>query len=88
MNDGEINLFLVSFAKKLFLEQRIKPQTQIFFWFFCPMDAQQKRAQLNDEQQCVLEHFRRGENIFLTGPAGTGKTLVLGAIIEDARARG
>lgn len=32
---------------------------------------------LSDEQQFVFDKFRRGENIFLTGQAGTGKTEII-----------
>lgn len=30
--------------------------------------------ELSKEQLCVLESFKKGENIFITGPGGTGKT--------------
>jgi len=37
---------------------------------------------LNTEQQNALDSFMKGENIFLTGPAGTGKSVTLNKIIE------
>ena len=37
---------------------------------------------LSDEQQSVLERVLRGENIFYTGSAGVGKSLVTRAIIK------
>jgi ATP-dependent DNA helicase PIF1 len=37
---------------------------------------------LNFEQQKALETFKKGENLFLTGPAGTGKSVTLSKIIE------
>ncbi|KAL4451826.1 hypothetical protein ABPG75_007488 [Micractinium tetrahymenae] len=40
---------------------------------------------LSEEQQHVLELVREGKNIFFTGDAGTGKSFLLNAIIEDLR---
>jgi ATP-dependent DNA helicase PIF1 len=37
---------------------------------------------LNDEQESALNHFKAGKNIFLTGPAGTGKSVTLSKIRE------
>jgi ATP-dependent DNA helicase PIF1 len=37
---------------------------------------------LNFEQQKALETFKKGGNLFLTGPAGTGKSVTLSKIIE------
>jgi flagellar biosynthesis GTPase FlhF len=37
---------------------------------------------LNYEQQSALKHFKLGKNIFLTGPAGTGKSVTLNKIKE------
>ncbi len=37
---------------------------------------------LNTEQQLALDYFKKGKNIFLTGPAGTGKSVTLREIIK------
>lgn len=37
---------------------------------------------LNTEQQLALDYFKKGKNIFLTGPAGTGKSVTLKEIIK------
>jgi ATP-dependent DNA helicase PIF1 len=37
---------------------------------------------LNFEQQKALEEFKKGNNLFLTGPAGTGKSVTLSKIID------
>jgi len=37
---------------------------------------------LNYEQESALNHFKAGKNIFLTGPAGTGKSVTLRKIRE------
>jgi len=37
---------------------------------------------LNTEQQNALDAFMKGDNIFLTGPAGTGKSVTLNKIID------
>lgn len=42
-------------------------------------------VQLNPEQQRVLDAIASGFNVFLTGPAGTGKTVTLRAAIHHAR---
>jgi ATP-dependent DNA helicase PIF1 len=38
--------------------------------------------QLSPEQQKALDLFKKGENIFLTGPGGTGKTELIKRIVE------
>ena len=40
--------------------------------------------QLNSDQQAALEAVQRGENIFLTGPAGSGKSTLVAAIVRWA----
>lgn len=34
------------------------------------------------EQEIVIEKFRQGENIFITGPGGTGKTFLIKTLVE------
>lgn len=43
---------------------------------------------LSPEQQKVLDLYRTGKNIFITGAGGTGKSYILRRIIEDACSRG
>ena len=40
---------------------------------------------LNEDQNMALEYVKAGKNVFLTGPAGTGKTFTLNKIIEWAK---
>jgi ATP-dependent DNA helicase PIF1 len=39
---------------------------------------------LNDEQNLVFEKYKKGENVFLTGPGGTGKSFLIKKIVNDA----
>ncbi|MCW1930012.1 MAG: PIF1 family DEAD/DEAH box helicase [Candidatus Kerfeldbacteria bacterium] len=39
-------------------------------------------------QEKAREYARLGRNLFLTGPAGSGKTYLLNAVIEDAKSSG
>ncbi|VDC01939.1 unnamed protein product [Peniophora sp. CBMAI 1063] len=43
--------------------------------------------QLSAEQRAILERVRRGESLFFTGPAGTGKSVLLREIIKMLRER-
>lgn len=43
---------------------------------------------LTDEQQQACDAVKNNQNVFLTGPAGTGKTQTLVTIINDARNKG
>ena len=47
-----------------------------------------KELILNFEQQSALTSFQKGNNIFLTGPAGTGKSVTLKKIIEHCDKEG
>ena len=40
---------------------------------------------LNNQQQEIFDKYLRGENIFITGPGGTGKTYLIKAIVENAK---
>ncbi len=40
---------------------------------------------LNKDQNMALEYVKGGSNVFLTGPAGTGKTYTLNKVIEWAK---
>ena len=39
---------------------------------------------LNDEQNLVFEKYKKGENVFLTGPGGTGKSFLIKKIVNHA----
>jgi ATP-dependent DNA helicase PIF1 len=39
---------------------------------------------LSDEQKSAIELFKQGKNIFLTGPGGTGKTLLIKEFIKES----
>lgn len=38
---------------------------------------------LSDEQEDALNKFKRGENLFITGPGGTGKTFLIKELINN-----
>jgi len=48
----------------------------------------QKELVLNFEQKSALLSFQKGNNIFLTGPAGTGKSVTLKKMIEYCETEG
>lgn len=43
---------------------------------------------LSEEQQKIIDLFIKKENIFITGPAGTGKTFIIKKLVEIATERG
>lgn len=43
---------------------------------------------LSDEQEYILELYNKGDNIFITGMAGSGKSWIIKKIVEDARKKG
>ena len=56
------------------------------------VNVEKKEIKLNYEQESALKAFKSGKNIFLTGPAGTGKSVTLGKIkeycIQDNKQKG
>jgi ATP-dependent DNA helicase PIF1 len=45
-------------------------------------------SSLSKEQQYAFERFKRGENLFITGAGGTGKTHLIHTLIEYANLKG
>lgn len=43
--------------------------------------------ELSIEQQCALQQFEEGHNLFVTGPAGTGKSTIVKEFIKSAERR-
>ncbi|KAF7367214.1 ATP-dependent DNA helicase PIF1 [Mycena sanguinolenta] len=50
-------------------------------------EASTSKITLSDEQQAVLQRIKRGENIFFSGSAGTGKSVLLREIINELKNR-
>jgi len=53
-----------------------------------PTPSTESVPRFSPEQQQALELFRRGSNMFLTGPGGTGKTHLIHEFVKDANAQG
>jgi len=49
------------------------------------MSKESERDQLSKEQNYALEKFSRGENLFITGPGGTGKTKLINHLVEYSK---
>jgi len=43
---------------------------------------------LSEEQETALQKFHQGHNLFLTGPAGTGKSFLIDRMVQSADQRG
>ena len=43
---------------------------------------------LSPEQTYALQSFEEGNNLFITGPGGTGKTLLIQHLVKNAEQRG
>ncbi|QRV74471.1 ATP-dependent DNA helicase PIF1 [Ceratobasidium sp. AG-Ba] len=50
-----------------------------------PQEKQTPGIKLSTEQERILEMVLSGKSVFFTGPAGTGKSVLLRAIIEELR---
>lgn len=42
---------------------------------------------LSNEQECALQLFEQGENMIVTGPAGTGKSFLVQSMVAKAKAK-
>jgi len=52
------------------------------------INVEKKEIKLNVEQESALKSFKSGKNIFLTGPAGTGKSVTLSKFKEHCESTG
>lgn len=41
-------------------------------------------SKLNTEQELIFQKYKNGENIFVTGPAGSGKSFLIKTIVNDS----
>ena len=48
-----------------------------------PFDLSDKKLVLDEYQNLAIENFRNGNNVMVTAPTGTGKTLIAEHIIDD-----
>ena len=51
------------------------------------LDQTKSQIKLSEEQQIVFDKYIQGENIFMTGPGGTGKSSLIKYIVEDSKKR-
>lgn len=51
------------------------------------MTQPQSRTSLSPEQEYALQVFEEGENLFITGPGGTGKTHLIHTLVKSAENR-
>jgi ATP-dependent DNA helicase PIF1 len=49
------------------------------------MNRQKMNDELSPEQRYAFEKFKRGENLFITGPGGTGKTKLIKHLVSDTK---
>src|SRR4051794_11564447 len=43
---------------------------------------------LSEDQEFAWTSFKQGKNLFITGPAGSGKSFLVQKFIEDAKGKG
>jgi len=60
----------------------MKPPESVSNLLDIPVKEEVKEIILNFEQESAITSFKTGKNIFLTGPAGTGKSVTLNKIKE------
>ncbi|TFK57661.1 hypothetical protein OE88DRAFT_1651514 [Heliocybe sulcata] len=55
---------------------------------FLPFEEAPNKIVLSDEQEAILNLVQQGKNVFFTGSAGTGKSVLLREIIRSCESRG
>jgi nucleoside-triphosphatase THEP1 len=45
-------------------------------------------SELSIEQRYALDKFKKGENLFITGPGGTGKTKLINSLVNHMNQSG
>jgi len=77
--DSETNINKLTGSEILEL---IQPSPSVSNILDIPVKEEIKEIILNFEQESAVNSFKTGKNIFLTGPAGTGKSVTLNKIKE------
>ena len=68
--------------------KRVRLSSEVPNGLLAQPPPQPQPPMLSSEQNRVLELFRRGENVFVTGPGGCGKSHVLRAVVSEAKVLG